>query len=41
MEHNAQVYQKLICDMIMEVSDVRFLRQIYTLIYKQKMRTGG
>jgi hypothetical protein len=39
--HNAQIYQKLICDMVQEMTDVRFLRQIYSIIYRQKKRTGN
>lgn len=35
------VYKKLIYDMIEEMTDARFLKQIYSIIYKQKMRTGG
>lgn len=35
------VYKKLICDMIQEMNDVRFIRQIYSIVYRQKKRTGG
>lgn len=36
-----ELYKKLICDMVQEITDVRFLRQIYSIIYRQKKRTGN
>ena len=35
-----EIYKKLICDMISEMTDERFLRQIYSIIYRQKKRVG-
>lgn len=35
-----ETYQRLICEMIMEIGDERFLRQIYSILYRKK-RTGG
>lgn len=35
------VYKKLIYDMIEEMTDERFIRQIYSLIYRKRKRTGG
>ena len=37
---NTEIYKKLICDMIAEMTDERFLRQIYSIIYRQKKRGG-
>lgn len=36
-----KVYKKLICDMILEMNDARFIRQIYSLIYRQRKRAGN
>ena len=38
--NEAEIYKKLICDMIAEMTDERFLRQIYSIIYRQKKRVG-
>lgn len=35
-----EVYKKLICDMIMEMGDERFIRQIYSIVYRQRKRAG-
>ena len=35
-----EVYKQLICDMIQEMTDTRFIRQIYSIIYRQKKRAG-
>lgn len=37
---NIEIYKKLICDMIQEISDGRFLRQIYSIICREMNRTG-
>jgi hypothetical protein len=37
---DAEIYKKLICDMISEMTDERFLRKIYTIIYTYKKRAG-
>lgn len=34
------VYKKLICDMIQDMTDERFIRQIYSIVYRQRKRTG-
>ena len=34
------VYKKLICDMIQNINDLRFIRQIYSIVYNEKRRTG-
>lgn len=34
------VYKKLICDMIMDMMDEKFIRQIYSIIYVHKKRAG-
>lgn len=37
-----ELYQQMICDMIYEITDERFLHQIYSIIYRQrKKRTGA
>lgn len=35
------VYKKLICDMIQSLEDERFLRQMYSIIYRHKQRREG
>lgn len=35
-----EVYKKLICDLIQDMTDERFIRQIYSIIYRQRKRTG-
>lgn len=37
---NVEIYKKLICDMIQEMTDGRFLRQIYSIISREAKRTG-
>ena len=34
------VYKQLICDMIQSMTDERFIRQIYSIVYRQRKRTG-
>lgn len=34
------VYKKLICDMIWDLADDRFIRQIYTIVLRQTKKTG-
>lgn len=36
-----EVYKKLICDMILEMQDKRFIYQIYSLVYRQRKRAGN
>lgn len=38
---NIEMYKKLICNMIMEMGDERFIRQIYSIVYRHRKRTGG
>jgi len=35
------VYKELICDMISDMSDDRFIKQIYSIILRQTKRTGS
>lgn len=37
---DTEIYKKLICDMISDMTDERFLRKIYSIIYIQKKRVG-
>ena len=37
---NIEIYKKLICDMIQEMTDVKFLRQIYSIVTREAKRTG-
>ena len=37
---NIEIYKKLICDMICDIRDIRFLRQIYSYIYREHRRTS-
>ena len=37
---NIDLYKKLICDMIQEMGDCRFLRQIYSIVYAEYKKTG-
>lgn len=37
---NTEIYKKLICDMIAEMTDERFLHKVYTIIYTYKKRVG-
>lgn len=32
---NIELYQKLICDMVCDITDSRFLRQIYSIIFRE------
>ena len=32
---NIELYQKLICDMVQDLTDCRFLRQIYSIIARE------
>ena len=34
------LYKKLICDMVQELTDCRFIRQIYSIIYSEYKKTG-
>lgn len=36
-----EVYKKLICDMVQGLSDERFIKQIYSIIFTQIKRTGS
>lgn len=35
------VYKNLICDMIQSMTDLRFIRQIYSIVYREQKRTGA
>ena len=35
-----EVYKKLIFDLIQDMTDERFIRQIYSIVYRQRKRTG-
>ena len=37
---NMDVYKKLICDMILDIQDGAFLRQIYSIIAREDKKTG-
>lgn len=37
---NNDLYKKLICDMVQEINDGRFLRQIYSYIYRERRLSG-
>lgn len=37
---NMDVYKKLICDMILDMNDSTFLRQIYSIIAREYKKTG-
>lgn len=38
---NIELYKKLICDMILEMTDLRFLRQIYSIVSREARKTGN
>lgn len=35
-EHPISVYKRLICNMIQEIDDERFIKQIYSIIFRQR-----
>ena len=35
-----EVYKQLICNMIQDMTDERFIRQIYSIVYRQMKRNG-
>jgi hypothetical protein len=37
---NNELYKKLICDLIQEVNDGKFLRQIYSIVVRELKRAG-
>ena len=37
---NIEVLKKLICDMVEDLNDGRFLRQIYSILKREIERTG-
>lgn len=37
---NVDLYKKLICDMVQDIDDDRFLRQIYSIILREYKKTG-
>jgi hypothetical protein len=37
---NIELYKKLICDLIQEVNDGKFLRQIYSIVARELKRAG-
>ena len=34
-------YKDLICEMIQQMNDIRFIKQIYSIILRQAKRTGS
>lgn len=36
-----ELYKKLICDMIQDMTDARFLKQIYSIIVREYRKTGS
>lgn len=34
-------YKDLICEMIQQMNDIRFIKQIYSIILRQTKRTGS
>jgi hypothetical protein len=34
-------YKELICDMIQQMNDIRFIKQIYSIVFRQAKRTGS
>lgn len=34
-------YKDLICEMIREMDDSRFIKQIYSIVYRQRKRING
>lgn len=37
---NVELYQKMICDTVQEIRDGRFLKQVYSYIYREQRRSG-
>ena len=37
---NVELYQKMICDMVQDIRDGRFLKQVYSYIYREQRRSG-
>lgn len=35
-----EVYKNLICEMIQDMNDDRFIHQIYSIVYRQMQRNG-
>lgn len=35
---NIELYKKMICDMICEMTDAKFLRQIYSIIARERSK---
>ena len=38
MKNDIDIYKKLICSMIQDMTNERFLRQIYSIIYYQQKK---
>jgi hypothetical protein len=36
-----EVYKKLLCDMIQEMNDNKFIRQIYSIVLRHRERGGN
>ena len=34
------LYKKLVCDMVQDIEDARFLRQLYSYIYRERRLCG-
>ena len=37
---DTSLYKKLICDMVQDIEDARFLRQLYSYIYRERRLCG-
>lgn len=40
-EVTMEMYKKLLCDMIMEMNDIRFIRQIYSIMLRENKKRAG
>lgn len=38
---NTDLYKKLICDMVQDINDGRFLRQLYSILFKEYIKAGS
>ena len=39
-QNRNDLLKKMICDMIQDTNDNRFLRQVYSLLFREQTRTG-
>ena len=40
IQNRNDLLKKMICDMIQDTNDSRFLRQVYSLLFREQNRTG-